>query len=158
MEINHVITSNHKKRDNMLFWINPYVRQSGNAVRGKWKLEERKLLDYLLVYIEKGEGLFRIDGKEYQATEKDLFWIPPDTIHYLEGISDIMVCPFIHFDLIYRYPGSHWEFTIPGGKIDLSEYHSLMHPSIPKSPLSALKGKYNLYNNGIICLHSSKSI
>lgn len=117
------------------------------GVVGKWKMEERKLLDFLLVYIEKGYGVFRIDGIEYQANEKDLFWIPPDTIHYMEGTSNTMVCPFVHFDLIYRHPESHWEFSIPGGTLDLSGYLPLMHPPIPDSQLSVLRGKCNYYNS-----------
>ena len=87
METVHSYIPGYEKGIDLLSWLKPYLRQCGNAVRGKWKLEDRKLLDYLLVFIEKGEGIFCIDGIKYQANENDLFWIPPNTIHYMEGTS-----------------------------------------------------------------------
>lgn len=110
-------------------------------------MENRKLLDFLLVYIEKGEGRFTIGSNGYEATPGDIFWIPPDTEHSMEGTGDLMICPYIHFDLIYRYPESHWEFTIPSGLCDLENFAPLAHPGIPESPLSQLSGRYRLYNH-----------
>jgi AraC-like DNA-binding protein len=130
-----------------LEWLRPYVRQCGNSPRGRWKMETRQLLDYLLVYIEKGEGLFTIGSDGYSASAGDLFWIPPDTEHSMEGTGGLMVCPYVHFDLIYRNPESHWEFSIPSGFCDLTDYAPMAHPPIPESPFSSLKGRYRLYNH-----------
>jgi len=130
----------------MLSWIKPYIRQCGDTPRGRWVLGPRKLLDYLLVYIEKGEGVFTIDGQVCKAVPGSLFWIPPKVLHIMEGLGDYMVCPFIHFDLMYRYPESHWEFTIPSGTHDLSPYKELCHPELPESPFSDLCGAYRFGN------------
>lgn len=137
----------YEKDFDVFSWIKPYVRQCGNAPRHPWNITGRKLLDYLIVYIEKGYGKMIIDGVEYRADEKDLFWVPPNVPHYMEGSSPVMICPFVHFDIIYRYPESHWDFTIPGGMTNLDDFKFLMHPAIPDSPFSRLKGKYQLFNN-----------
>jgi len=131
----------------VLEWLSPYVRQCGNAPRGLWKIENRKLLDYLLVYIRKGEGWFTIGSNSYEALPGDLFWIPPNTLHSMESHSPVMICPYIHFDLIYRYPHSHWEFSVPSGTRDLSLYGNLKHPDIPESSFSPLSGRYRIYNH-----------
>jgi len=133
-----------------LTWLRPYVRQCGDSPRGKWQMGRRKLLDYLLVYIEKGRGRFTVGNNGYDALPGDLFWIPPDTVHTMEGTGHLMICPFIHFDLIYRYPHSHWEFTIPSGTVDLKDYARLAHPEIPASPISPLSGRYRFYNHRAI--------
>jgi AraC-like DNA-binding protein len=130
-----------------LEWLSPYVRQCGNSPRGNWKMEKRKLLDYLLVYIEKGSGHFTIGSNGYDAAAGDLFWIPPDKMHSMEGTGGVMICPYIHFDLIYRYPESHWEFSIPSGLSDLDDFAPMAHPQIPNSPFSSLSGRYRLYNH-----------
>ncbi|MDC7240161.1 MAG: AraC family ligand binding domain-containing protein, partial [Spirochaetales bacterium] len=131
----------------MVSWLSPYVRQCGNAPRGRWKMDSRRLLDYLLVYIEKGEGFFRIGSEGYRVKPGDLFWIPPGTVHYMEGTGDTMVCPYVHFDLIYRYPESHWEFSIPSGMTDLSDFAGLAHPTLPDSEFSALSGRISIRNH-----------
>lgn len=130
-----------------LEWLSPYVRQCGNSPRGNWKMDKRKLLDYLLVYIEKGSGRFTIGSDGYDASTGDLFWIPPDTSHSMEGTGTLMVCPYIHFDLIYRYPESHWEFSIPSGFCNLDDFAPMAHPKIPESPFYQLSGRYQFYNH-----------
>jgi len=147
MKETHSSIPGYEERTDIFLWLKPYVRQCGNAPRPRWKIEARKLLDYLAVYIEKGYGRFIIDGTEYKAEEKDLFWIPPGITHSMEGLSSSMICPFVHFDLIYRYPESHWEFTVPGGMTALRDFQPLIHPPVPESPVTKLKGKYRLYNS-----------
>ncbi|RDG30051.1 AraC family transcriptional regulator [Oceanispirochaeta sp. M1] len=130
-----------------LEWLRPYVRQCGNSPRGNWKMERRRLLDFLLVYIEKGSGQFTVGPNGYDASAGDLFWIPPDTEHSMEGTGGVMVCPYIHFDLIYRYPESHWEFSIPSGVNNLDDYTPMAHPAIPESLFSRIPGRSRLYNH-----------
>lgn len=127
--------------------LRPYVREWGDAPRPAWKIEERKLLDYLLVYIAEGEGRFVVDGLPFEARARDLFWIPPDTAHTMEGYGPVMVCPFIHFDLIYRPSHSHWAFSIPGGQMDLSDYDTLSHPPLDVPLLKQLTGRLRNPNN-----------
>jgi AraC-like DNA-binding protein len=68
----------------------------------------------------------------------------------MEGYAPHMRCIYIHFDLLYRPEISHWDFSIPGGGLELSEFSALQHPPIPPSPLQDLCGKLQLYNHARI--------
>jgi AraC-like DNA-binding protein len=125
----------------LLGWLRPYVRQCGDAPRPAWRLESRKLLDYLLVYIEEGRGVFEIGGEVFDVGPGDLFWVPPDTEHTMEGHPPRMVCPYVHFDLRYRPEYSHWDFSIPPGMTDLGEVRPLMHPPAPFAEIDTLAGR-----------------
>lgn len=129
----------------LLSELRPYVRQCGAERRGAWRIEERALLDYLLVYIEEGRGMFEIDGVRYDAEVGDLFCVPPATVHLLEGYAPSMVCPFVHFDLVYRAVESHWDFSVPDGMTDLTDFAPLMHPPVSKELSQRLIGKINSY-------------
>ena len=134
----------------LLAELRPYVRQFGADRRRPWKFGRRKLLDYLIVYIAEGRGRFTIAGEDYPAAAGDLFWIPPNTLHTMEGFPPSMVCPYAHFDLVYRPPVSHWDFTVPPGMTDFGELAPLMHPDMSHTPLGRLCGKLTAYNNGRI--------
>jgi AraC-like DNA-binding protein len=125
----------------LLAQLRPYVRHCGHSRRPAWRLGRRRLLDYLLVHIEAGRGRFTIAGTTYDAEPGDLFWIPPDTEHEMEGFPPAMVCPYVHFDLLYRPEVSHWDFSIPGGLTDLGELRPLLHPPLPEPRLDALCGR-----------------
>jgi len=131
----------------ILGYIRPYVRHCGNQRRRAWLLPNRCLLDYLLVYIAEGTGQFTVAGRTYPAKAGDLFWIPPGTPHEMEGYPPSMVCPFIHFDLIYRPEISHWDFSIPGGMTDLNEFKPLIHPDMSKTVFGKLCGKISAWNS-----------
>lgn len=121
--------------------LRPYVRHCGDSRRPAWRIEARKLLDYLLVYIAEGSGRFIVDGCAHEAVPGDLFWIPPDTIHDMEGFEPGMHCCYVHFDLVYRPTHSHWDFSIPGGMVDLGELRPLMHPPMREGRLAILTGR-----------------
>lgn len=127
--------------------LRPYVRQCGAPRRSAWKIGERRLLDYLLIYIAAGEGRFSIAGRSYEVRPNDLFWIPPDTPHVLEGFAPGMHCPYVHFDLTYRPSHSHWDFSIPGGTLDLGELRPLLHEPVAHPPILALAGRIRGYTN-----------
>ncbi|NLE29470.1 MAG: AraC family transcriptional regulator [Phycisphaerae bacterium] len=131
----------------ILHYIRPYIRHCGNRRRLAWVMRNRCLLDYLLVYIAEGVGRFEVAGKSYDAQAGDLFWIPPGVTHEMEGFRPSMVCPYVHFDLIYRPEVSHWDFSIPEGMTDLSEFQPLMHPPMTGTPFEKLCGKITAYNN-----------
>lgn len=123
--------------------LRPYVRQCGCTPRKAWHIQQRKLLDYLLVYIESGTGRFNVDGVEYEVKDDDVFWIPPDTPHEMQGFPPMMKLAYVHFDLVYRPDFSHWDFTVPGGMLDLRELGALMHPPAPP-PVNELKGRLQM--------------
>jgi AraC-like DNA-binding protein len=131
----------------LLTALKPYVRHCGDHRRPAWRLADRCLLDYLLVYIADGRGLFRIAGRSYDAEPGDLFWIPPRTVHYMEGFPPSMDCPFVHFDLVYRPGTSHWEWNVPAGTIDLARFGRRNHPELRHPLLDGLAGRIRAYNN-----------
>ncbi|MGL1892878.1 MAG: AraC family transcriptional regulator [Spirochaetaceae bacterium] len=125
--------------------IHPFVRQCGNNRRGRWSIMNRKLLDYLLIYVKEGEGIFSLDSKSYKVRSGDLFCIPPDVVCSLRGVSESMVCPFVHFDLIYRDPESHWDFVIPENTTNLEKWIEHKHPILePDSIFHKLTGHHRL--------------
>jgi AraC-like DNA-binding protein len=127
----------------LLAELKPYVRQCGCQRRSAWHLAARRILDFLLVYIEEGHGRFTVDGVTYDAAPGDLFWIPPGVVHEMRGFPPSMLCPYAHFDLVYRPAMSHWEFSVPGGMTDLGELEALMHPP-PPPPLDQLNGRLRI--------------
>lgn len=131
----------------MLEWLRPYVRHCGDQPRDAWRMDERVLLDYLLVYIAEGQGRFTIAGQSMEVGPGDLFFVPPGVVHAMEGFAPGMVCPYVHFDLIYRREVSAWDFSIPGGRIDVGEFKSLAHPVIPSGPLTKLCGCIRGFTN-----------
>ena len=131
----------------LLVALRPYVRHSGDHRRSAWRLRARKLLDYLLVYIADGTGRFIVDGVEYDARPGDLFWVPPDTVHDMEGFPPSMDCPFLHFDLVYRPRDSHWEGNIPAGTLDLRPFGRRLHPPLEVPAIRELKGRLRGHTN-----------
>ncbi|MFA6568330.1 MAG: AraC family transcriptional regulator [Victivallales bacterium] len=142
----------------------PFVRQAGDDWRGPWFLAERGLLDYLVVYIGEGYGVFTAGDKTFKVKTGDLVWIPPGTRHEMRGTSGKMNCIYIHFDLAYDPARSHWNAFIPGGAMDLSGCQALMHPPIDDSSLNGWCGEMAIENKSLvkqlmkqICLEHKRS-
>jgi len=133
----------------ILAYVRPFVRHCGNHRRPAWRMERRCLLDFLLVYIAEGRGRFEVGETSYDAGPGDLFWIPPAVPHAMEGFPPSMLCPYVHFDLIYRPEVSHWDFSIPEGMTNLDEFAVLRHPPLPAGPLADLCGKISVCNQRV---------
>ncbi|MDD5697618.1 MAG: AraC family transcriptional regulator [Victivallaceae bacterium] len=134
----------------MISNFSPYVRQSGNEWRPPWRIKSRKLLDYLLVLIATGEGVFTVADTTFPVKSGDLVLIPPDTLHEMRGTSGRMHCIYLHFDLIYDAARSHWDACIPGGTRDLTAFREFMHPVITAPFWKDLKGKLPLADTSVI--------
>jgi len=130
--------------------LSPYLRQSGDHWRTPWVMERRKLLDYLLVYIAGGEGVFSVGEETFEVSARDLIWIPPNTIHEMRGTSDLMNCVYLHFDLLYDPERSHWDACIPGGTCNLDEFAELMHPPLQDSVIASWQGKIKLPRHQVV--------
>jgi len=119
-----------------LLRLHPYLRQSGDEIRGRWHLQERRLLDHLLVGIASGEGEFTVGHERFPVGAGSLVWIPPDTPHEMRGLSAAMRCLYLHFDLDYDPGRSHWDACIPGGTTDISPWRGHIAPP-PGDPILA---------------------
>ncbi|HOK05554.1 MAG TPA: AraC family transcriptional regulator, partial [Victivallales bacterium] len=122
--------------------LRPYVRQSGDVWRKKWYIGDRKLLDFLLVCIISGRGVFSVGkDKNFTVTDGDIIWIPPDTLHEMRGTSENMHLTYIHFDLIFDAHRSLWDAHIPADFTDTSKYMKILHPAVNDPFFSSLSGK-----------------
>lgn len=129
----------------LLAELKPYVRQAGDGMRPPWLIRERVLLDYLLVYVGSGEGIFKVgDAAPFAVKKGDLTWTPPLTPVEMRGTSKTMRCLYFHCDLVYDPDRSHWDACIPGGTTDLSDFAALAHPSLRHPVVGAWKGKLEL--------------
>jgi AraC-like DNA-binding protein len=124
----------------LLAIIRPYVRHCGDERRPAWLLRRRRLLDHLVVSIADGCGRFEVDGTVWPVRPGDVVWIPPGIDHEMEGFAPGMTCPYLHGDLLYRPEISHWDFSIPGGQTDLTDFAPLMHPVLDHPRLRELQG------------------
>lgn len=131
----------------LLARLRPYLRSCGNERRGAWHNPQRRLLDYLVVYIADGHGTANVAGRDYRLAPGDLLWIPPDTEHEMRGDPPSMRCPYVHCDLIYRPSHSHWSFHIPGGTTELGELAPLCHPPLADPALHRLTGRIRCWTN-----------
>lgn len=125
----------------------PFVRQSGDDRRPPWYIGDRRLFDYLLVYIAQGHGVFSLDDEFSPVKSGDLFWIPPDTVHSMRGTSRVMHCLYLHFDLYYEPSRSHWNAVIPAGLIDLSPWPERIHPPVDDPQFAAWRGLLSYTGN-----------
>jgi AraC-like DNA-binding protein len=130
----------------MLERLRPYVRQSGDEIRGPWFMKERILLDYLLVGIGSGNGVFSVGGKSFAVGKWDLIWIPPWTKHQMRGSSPSMRCSYIHFDLLHKPGLGRWDACIPGGALDLERFRQQGQERPTGTLADAWEGKLEVSN------------
>ncbi len=127
-------------RSRWLTTLRPYVRQAGNDRRPPWELAERRLLDYMLVYIHTGSGIFSLGGHETAVGPGSVFWAPPDTPHAMRGSSPEMNCLYIHFDLAYDPRRSRWDAFILGGTAEHGEWREKLHPPLEDDEIGSWRG------------------
>jgi len=120
--------------------LRPFVRQSGDSIRPRWSMGERKLLDYLLVAVHTGHGIFTLENEVFEVKSGDLFWFPPGVRNSMTGDSETMHCIYLHFDLVYDSGRSCWNMIIPGGTLDLTPYRQWLHPECPDPVMAGWRG------------------
>jgi AraC-like DNA-binding protein len=108
--------------------IVPFIRQSEYAVRKPWKSPKRRLLDYLLIYIQEGNCQFWVDDMKYRFQGGDFCLIQPGSTNDLEGLTDT-ITPYAHFDIFYN-ADREASFPTMAGQIDLTAYEHLLQPRL----------------------------
>jgi AraC-like DNA-binding protein len=106
----------------------PYIREAGYAVRESWIHPERRLLDYLMIYIQEGNMIVNVDGVEHTFLVGEFCLLQPNDLHTLEGKTKT-ITPFLHFDIFYK---NNRELSFPtrSGQTDLTVYAHLMQPRL----------------------------
>ena len=132
-------------------YINPYIRVAMNSsLSANFVIAQRIIFDYELIYLEKGEFLFKYNGKEYNCTEGQFIFIRPGVPHSFHCIKGEIQQPHIHFDISY----SEKSPKIPVSFKDLNDFspyeRSLINDDIfasyPLSPFVIFKNKEKTLN------------
>jgi AraC-like DNA-binding protein len=84
--------------------LSPYIRLATDmTIPPPWRLKERVLFDYELLYVKEGEIRVTIEGHRYHGIPGDVFLFRPKQRHSLEIIGNKPFRqPHIHFDLFYQ--------------------------------------------------------
>lgn len=108
--------------------VAPYIREADFAIRKPWFTPPRRLLDYLLLYVQKGECEVDVEGERLLLSDGDLCLIQPDTLHTLRGRTDT-ITPYLHLDVFFN-PRRAEGFPTQGGQVSLSPHAHLVQPRL----------------------------
>jgi AraC-like DNA-binding protein len=102
------------------------------AVRTPWRTGVRRLLDYLLIYVQEGHCAVTVSGVDYDVPPGQFCLIQPDEPHTLHGYSNT-ITPFAHLDIFYN---SRREESYPTRSLqtDLSDLRDLVQPRLNDIP------------------------
>lgn len=108
--------------------IVPFIRESDIPQRDACYMPFRRLLDYLLIYVRKGELTIVADNIEHRLVEDQFCLLQPGTVHNLQAAA-YNETPFAHLDLFYQADRDK-SFPTKPGQIDLGDYGHLMQPRL----------------------------
>jgi AraC-like DNA-binding protein len=111
--------------------IVPYVRDASIPVRTAWYTAPRRLLDYLLIYVQEGEMIARVEGHGCRLRAGDFCLIQPGELHTLEGPVHT-ITPYVHLDVFYN-PARERSFVVRSGLVDVSGLGDLMQPGLDEA-------------------------
>ncbi|MBQ8140298.1 MAG: helix-turn-helix domain-containing protein [Clostridia bacterium] len=82
--------------------INPYIRVAMNSVLSQGRvINKRVILDYELVYVERGRFLLTYADESFECKEGDFIFIRPGIPHSFDCRYEDLYQPHIHFDMTY---------------------------------------------------------
>lgn len=109
--------------------IVPFIRQAEFAVRKPWPSSPaRRLLDYLIKYVQEGHCVVRVSGVTYHLQAGDFCLVQPNEIVLLEGVTST-ITPYAHLDFFY-HPDREQSFPTRPGQLDLSGVSRLIQPRL----------------------------
>jgi AraC-like DNA-binding protein len=106
----------------------PYIREADFAIRKPWYTPPRRLLDYLLLFVQTGECEVEVEGAHFLLSDGDLCLIQPNTLHTLRGHTDT-ITPYLHLDIFFN-PRREEGFPTRGGQVSLSSHAHLLQPRL----------------------------
>jgi AraC-like DNA-binding protein len=106
----------------------PYIREADFAVRTPWYTPPRRLLDYLLLYVQEGECQVVVEGEELLLGGGDFCLIQSNTLHSLRGLTET-ITPYVHLDIFYN-PRREEGFPTRGGQVSLRSHSHLIQPRL----------------------------
>jgi AraC-like DNA-binding protein len=111
--------------------IVPYVREASIPVRTAWYTARRRLLDYLIMYVQEGEMIAHVEGRGYRFGAGDFCLIQPGELHTLEGPAHT-ITPYVHLD-VFHNPDRERSFVVRSGRVDVSGLGDLMQPRLDQA-------------------------
>jgi AraC-like DNA-binding protein len=106
----------------------PFVRDADYAVRKDWWWGARRLLDFLLIVVTRGEMTLVTEPGRTVAAPGQAVLLQPGDLHEIGGAGET-VTPFAHFDLFYNAEREASFPTAPG-MVDLAPWASLLQPRL----------------------------
>lgn len=111
--------------------IVPYVRDASFPVRSAWYTAPRRLLDYLVMYVQEGEMIACVKGRGHRFRAGDFCLIQPGELHTLEGPAHT-ITPYVHLD-VFHNPERESSFVVRSGRVDVSGLEDLMQPRLDEA-------------------------
>ena len=108
--------------------IVPYIREADFAIRKPWYTPPRRLLDYLLLYVQEGECEVVVEDEMLLLHGGDFCLIQPNTLHSLRGRT-ATITPYAHLDIFYN-PRRDEGFPTRGGQVSLTSHSHLVQPRL----------------------------
>jgi AraC-like DNA-binding protein len=109
--------------------IVPFIRQAEFAVRKPWPASPaRRLLDYLIKFVQEGHCVVRVSDVEYHLDSGDFLLVQPNEIVTLEGTTNT-ITPYAHLDIFYN-PLREQSFPTMPGQVDISAFGHLLQPRL----------------------------
>jgi AraC-like DNA-binding protein len=109
----------------------PFIREADFAVRRPWHTGARRLLDYLLIYVQEGEVVVHLEGVEHRLGPDRWCFLQPGDLHTLKGATNT-ITPFIHFDVFYN-PAREQSFPTQAGQVELATFGDLLQPRLDEA-------------------------
>jgi AraC-like DNA-binding protein len=108
--------------------IVPYVRDASFPVRTAWYTAPRRLLDYLLMYVQEGKMVACVEEHRYQLRAGDFCLVQPGELHTLEGLTHT-ITPYLHLDVFYNSARER-SFVVRSGQVDTAGFQRLLQPRL----------------------------
>lgn len=88
----------------VLNFISPYIRWAQDGVVPlPWRLRERVIFDYELVFVKEGELIVTVEDSAYHGIPSDIFLFKPRQRHSMRIIGNTPLRQLhIHFDMFYK--------------------------------------------------------
>lgn len=110
----------------------PFVRLCYRFEQSAFFQGERRLLDYLFLFLEEGRYLLTVEGTEYELLPGDFALIQPGQLFTTKGIGRCLV-PNAHLDFFYS-PLREQSFVTTPGQTNLASYMELLQPRLNDFP------------------------
>jgi AraC-like DNA-binding protein len=106
----------------------PYVRESDFGVRKPWVVARRRLLDYLLFYVQEGRCIVEHNGQKHAFHKGEWCFVQPRKTISSRGLTET-ITPFAHFDIFFHARREE-SFPAPPGLMDLTPHEHLVQPRL----------------------------